>query len=142
MATENIPSLQSMTSCARTKIILELREDAKEFAKADEIKRIVHEYSNFIPFPILINNETTNTVQAIWAKNQNEVTEEEYKDFYKFIANAYNEPMFRLHFSADAPISIRSLLFVPDSNFEKNGLWPCRSRCESLLPPGIDSSAL
>ena len=104
-----------------TKIILQLREDAKEFAKNDEIKRIVHEYSNFIPFPILINNETTNTVQAIWAKNQNEVSEEEYKDFYKFIANAYDDPMFRLHFSADAPLSIRSLLFVPTGNYEKMG---------------------
>lgn len=104
-----------------TRIILELKDDAHEFDKPENIKRIIRQYSSFVPFPIKVNREQVNTVQAIWTKNKNEVTEEEYNEFYKFIANAYDEPFYRLHFSADAPVAINALLFVPKHNFERFG---------------------
>lgn len=104
-----------------TKIVLHLKEDAWEFGKEETIKRIIKQYSSFVPFPINVNGEKTNTVQALWAKNKNQITEEEYTEFYKYIANAYDEPEFRLHFSSDAPISINALLFVPKENFEIHG---------------------
>jgi len=104
-----------------TKVVLHLKEDAKEFAKTDTVKRIIKQYSSFVPFPILLNGEKINTVQALWAKNKNEVTEEEYIEFYKYIANAFDEPLFRLHLSLDAPLSINALLFVPKENFERFG---------------------
>lgn len=104
-----------------TKIILELKEDAHEFAGAARVKEIIRQYSSFVPFPIKVDGEQVNTVQAIWTLNKSEVTEEEYKEFYKFIANAFDEPLYRLHFSADAPLAINSLLFVPENNFERFG---------------------
>src|SRR5436190_720686 len=48
--------------------------------------------------------------------------DEEYTEFYKFQAHAFEEPRLRLHFSADAPLSINALLFVPKENTEKLGL--------------------
>ncbi|MBM7854566.1 molecular chaperone HtpG [Desulfohalotomaculum tongense] len=113
-----------------TKIILHLKDNAREFAKPDTVKRIIKQYSSFVPFPILVNGEKVNTIQAIWTKNKNEVTEEEYKEFYKYISNAYDEPLFRLHFSADAPLSINALLFVPNDNFERFGF--------GRLEPGVN----
>jgi molecular chaperone HtpG len=104
-----------------TKIILHLKEDSWEYGQVDTIKRIIRQYSSFVPFPINVNGEKVNTVQALWTKNKNEITEEEYTEFYKYIANAYDEPQFRLHFSSDAPISINALLFVPKENFEIHG---------------------
>ena len=104
-----------------TKIVLELKEDAFDFAKADVIKNIIRQYSSFVPFPIKVNGEQVNTVQAIWSRNKNEVTEEEYKNFYKFVANAFDDPLYRLHFTADAPLTINALLFVPQQNFERFG---------------------
>ncbi|OPX86337.1 MAG: Chaperone protein HtpG [Pelotomaculum sp. PtaB.Bin104] len=104
-----------------TKIILELKDDAYEFAGTETIKRIIRQYSSFVSFPITVNGEKVNTIQAIWTRNKNEITEEEYNEFYKFIANAYDEPLFRLHFSADAPLAINALLFVPKHNFERFG---------------------
>lgn len=104
-----------------TKIILELKEDAHEFAGETRIKEIIREYSSFVPFPIKVNGEQVNTVQAIWTRNKNEVTEEEYNEFYKFIATAHDEPFYRLHFTADAPLAINALLFVPQNNFERFG---------------------
>ncbi|MDD4767788.1 MAG: molecular chaperone HtpG [Desulfotomaculaceae bacterium] len=104
-----------------TKIVMELKEDAHEFAGAARVKEIIRQYSSFVPFPIKVNGEQVNTVQAIWARNKSEVTEEEYNEFYKFIATAYDEPHYRLHFTADAPLAINALLFVPKNNFERFG---------------------
>ncbi len=104
-----------------TKIIVELKEDTKEYANEDTIKRIITQYSNFVPFPIKVAGEEVNTVQAIWARSKQDLTEEDYNEFYKFIANAIDEPVFRLHFSADAPLAIKALLFTPQENFERMG---------------------
>ncbi len=104
-----------------TRIVLELKEAAAEFASPDTIKRIIKRYSGFVPFPIMLGEEKVNDIQAIWTLNKNEITEEDYTGFYKYIANAFDEPMYRLHFSADAPLSINALLFVPASNYEKYG---------------------
>jgi len=104
-----------------TKIILELKEDAYEFARPETVKRIIRQYSSFVPFTIRVNGEQVNTVQAIWTRNKSEITEEEYTEFYKFIANAFDEPLYRLHFSADAPLAVNALLFVPKQNFERFG---------------------
>ena len=104
-----------------TKMILELKDDAHDYANEETIKRIIKQYSNFVPFPIKVGGEKVNTVQAVWTRNKNEIKEEEYNEFYKFIGNAVDDPGFRLHFSADAPLSINALLFVPQENFERMG---------------------
>ena len=104
-----------------TKIVVHLKEECKEFATEERIKHIIKQYSNFVQFPININGERVNTVEAIWLRNKSEISEEEYTEFYKFQANAYDEPLLRMHFNADAPISINSLLFVPKENTERFG---------------------
>jgi HSP90 family molecular chaperone len=104
-----------------TKIILELKEDAGEFADQERIKQIIRRYSSFVPFPIKVADETVNTVQAIWTRSKNEIKEEEYQEFYKYIANAFDEPLARLHFSADAPLAVKALLFLPQENIERLG---------------------
>jgi len=105
-----------------TRITLELKDDAKEFAQAATVERIIHRYSSFISFPIELNGKRLNTVQAIWARNKNEIKEEEYNEFYTFIGHDHEKPLFRLHFSADAPLAIQSLVFVPQRNFETLGM--------------------
>ncbi|MDD2717961.1 MAG: molecular chaperone HtpG [Candidatus Wallbacteria bacterium] len=104
-----------------TMITVELKDDNADFCKSDKIKDLIKRYSNFVPFPIFVNGERVNTVEAIWTKQKGEIKDEAYTEFYKFIANAYDEPSLRLHFTADAPIDIKALLFVPKSNFEKFG---------------------
>ncbi len=104
-----------------SKIIVELKDDCGEFSGADHIRGILRRYSSFVQFPINLNGEKVNTVQALWLRNKNEIKDEEYTEFYKFAANAFDEPRYRLHFSADAPIAINSLLFVPNDNPERLG---------------------
>src|SRR5882757_1916888 len=99
-----------------TKIVVHLNDT--EFAQATNIERIIKHYSNFVQFPIELNGTAVNTVQALWTKNKSEITDEEYNDFYKYIGHESEPPQYRLHFSADAPLSIRALLFVPQKSYE------------------------
>jgi molecular chaperone HtpG len=99
-----------------TQIVLQLRDT--EFAQASRIESIIKRYSNFVPFPIELNGTVVNTVQALWTKSKSEVTDAEYEDFYKYIGHDTEPPLYRLHFAADAPLSIRALFFVPQKNFE------------------------
>ncbi len=101
-----------------TKVIVELKEDAHEYAQKFKVESVIKQYSAFVSFPIKLDGETVNTVQALWTRSKSEIKEEEYTDFYKFVGNAFDEPTYRLHFSADAPLAINALLFVPKDNFE------------------------
>ena len=105
-----------------TKITLELKDDAKEFAEGDAVERIIKRYSSFVPFPIALNGNRLNTLQAIWARSKNEIKDEEYNEFYKFVGHDHDAPLMRLHFTADAPLSIQALLFVPERNRETLGM--------------------
>ncbi len=130
-----------------SKMVLKLKEGMEEFAKADRIKAILEKYSNFVSFPINLNGERVNTVEAIWLKSKKDVTEEQYEEFYKFVAHAWDKPRGTMHFSADAPLSIHALLFIPEENQEQFGMGQmeagvslyCRkvlidSKPEKLLP--------
>ena len=104
------------------RIVIKLKEDARGFAQAHRIRAILGKYSNFVGFPIHLDGERVNTVEAIWLKNKDEVTEEQYEEFYKFAAHAFDKPSYRLHFQADAPLVINALLFLPEQNMELFGM--------------------
>lgn len=104
-----------------TKIIIELKDDAHDYALKWKVESIIKQYSSFVAFPIKLEGETVNTVQALWTKSRSDITDQEYTDFYKFVGNANDEPLYQLHFSADAPLAINALLFVPQENFEVFG---------------------
>jgi len=105
-----------------TKIVLHLKEDASEFASESKVKEVVKKYSNFVAHPILLGDERINTVQALWARTPKDVTEEEHKEFFKFVSGSFGDPAFYSHFVADAPLSIKALFYVPKFNAEKFGL--------------------
>ncbi len=104
------------------KIVIELKDDCTEYATEGRIKEILERYSAFVSFPVNLNGKHINTVQALWLRSKNEIKDEEYTEFYKFQSHAYDEPLLRLHFSADAPLSINALVFVPKENTERFGM--------------------
>lgn len=103
-------------------IVIYLKEGMEEFAKKDRIKQILEKYSNFVSFPIQLNGEHINKVEALWLKNKKDITEDQYKEFYKFTAHAFDDPRYTMHFSADAPLAINALLFTPTENTEQFGM--------------------
>ena len=104
-----------------TKVVVSLREDAKEYSDPDVIRGILRKYSAFVPFPLKLNGEQINTTEAVWLRNKSEITDQEYGGFYRFQTNSFDEPRYRLHFSSEAPIDMNVLLFVPEDNTERLG---------------------
>ena len=104
-----------------TRIVLKLKEEYKEFAKKDRLEEIIKKYSAFVQFPVKVDGEKLNTIGALWLKSKGDVSDEEYKEFYKFQAKAFDEPRFWLHFNADAPLEINALLYAPTENMEGFG---------------------
>ena len=113
-----------------TRIIIHLKEEDHEFAREDNIKKIIKQYSNFVPFDIKVNGQQANTIRAIWTQNKNEITDQEYNEFYRFLTNSFSDPVYRLHLSSDAPIQLNALLFVAGENMERFGL--------GRLEPGVN----
>ncbi len=100
-----------------TRILLNLREDAKPFLEAAELKRIVKTYSDHIAVPIELvegdKTETLNSGGALWLRPKSDITEEQYKEFYHHTAHAFDEPWLRIHFRAEGMMEYTGLLFIP-----------------------------
>jgi molecular chaperone HtpG len=108
-------------------MVIHLKEEHAEYAKEARIKELLNKYSNFVAFPILLNGERVNQVEALWLKAKADVTEQEYEDFYRFTAKAWDKPRFTMHFTADAPLDIHALLFLPEENQERFGFGPVQA---------------
>eukprot|EP00758_Cryptobia_borreli_P001466 Tbor_TRINITY_DN2265_c0_g1::TRINITY_DN2265_c0_g1_i1::g.2754::m.2754/K09488/TRAP1, HSP75; TNF receptor-associated protein 1 len=104
-----------------TKIVLDMKDTELSFCTPQVVERILKKYSNFVSYGINLNGGKVNTVEALWMKSKQDVSNEEHNDFYKFVSGAYDSPMMRLHYSVDAPLLIRAILYVPQSHTEKFG---------------------
>jgi molecular chaperone HtpG len=94
-----------------TTIILHLNDDEGEFLEAHRITSIIEKYSNHIPFPIL--NEQINKANALWTISKSEISDDEYKDFYKSIAHDSTDPLLWMHNKAEGAIEYTTLFYVP-----------------------------
>jgi len=98
-----------------TRVTIFLKEDAKEFCSKWKLESVIKKYSNYLPFPVKVNEETVNQVKAIWTQSKSEVKEDQYIDFFKQISHSTEEPLHYMHFSIDAPIQYYALLYFPES---------------------------
>lgn len=104
-----------------TKIIIHLKEEEKEFTEKYRIESTIKKHSNFINFPIKVENEQINKVSAIWREPKTSVTKEQYNEFYKYLTYDNEEPLDIIHRSVDAPIQFNTLLFIPSRNMDMFG---------------------
>ncbi|WP_316205160.1 molecular chaperone HtpG [Bradyrhizobium sp. SZCCHNS3004] len=103
-----------------TEIVLHLKEDAKKYLETYEIERIVTAYSDNIQFPIELVPEEgeprqINSASALWQRSKSELSADDYKQAYKSIANAFDEPALTLHYRAEGRYSYAVLLFAPST---------------------------
>lgn len=120
-----------------TKVVINLREADREFSRSHRVESIIQRYSNFVGFPIELNGNAVNTIRAIWTRSKSELTGTDYDEFYKFIGHDLEPPLYRFHFSADAPLAINALLFIPKNSLEKLGMPKIESEvhlyCRKIL---------
>lgn len=130
-----------------TRIVIHLKPECLNFCKPDDVKKIIQKYSNFINFPIFLNGEKQNLVGALWAKNKSEVSADEYTKFWEYISGSQVPYKYKLHYSTDAPLAIRSLVYVPSTHAEKYGMHAeegevslyskkilIKAKCKDIIP--------
>lgn len=98
-----------------TKVEIQLKEDAAEFADEYRLKNIIHKHSEYIGFPIYVgeDKQPVNKQTSIWRMSKQSVTEEQYKDFYKQLTLDFEDPLLHIHIVTDAPVQLYVLLYVP-----------------------------
>jgi len=97
-----------------TRIEVKLKPDmVSQFANTAALKHIVNKHSNFINFPIFVDDERVNTISALWREPKFQITAEQYAEFYKFLTFDSEDPFDTLHTSVDAPVQFNALMFVP-----------------------------
>lgn len=96
-----------------TSIRITLKPDAEDFANEYIIKQTIKKYSDYVSYPIYVNEELANQQRPLWRKPTSEVTEDEQRQFYQQLTMDFEEPLAMVHLSSDAPLHVRSLLYVP-----------------------------
>ncbi|MEW9922248.1 molecular chaperone HtpG [Marimonas sp. MJW-29] len=96
-----------------TTVILHLKKDAKEFAEEARIRHIIKTYSEHISFPVKLGDETLNAAEALWTRPAKDITDEQYNEFYRYSAHAFDAPWHVMHNKVEGALNHTSLLFVP-----------------------------
>ncbi|MDP1939738.1 MAG: molecular chaperone HtpG, partial [Gallionella sp.] len=110
-----------------TTITLHLREDQDDLLSGHKVRSIIHKYSDHIVQPIVMKkeewkdgaqtiteeDETVNQASALWARSKNEISEDEYKAFYKHVGHDYEDPLAWTHARVEGRQEYTQLLYVP-----------------------------
>ncbi|MCA1940865.1 MAG: molecular chaperone HtpG [Caenispirillum bisanense] len=101
-----------------TRVVLHLKDEEHEFLEPFRLRHIVKTYSDHIAIPVQLKEgegepETLNEASALWTRPKDEITAEQYKEFYHHVAHTFDEPWLTLHTKAEGAIEYTSLLFVP-----------------------------
>ncbi len=101
-----------------TEIVLHLKEDEAEFLEEWRLKSIIRDYSDHIAIPVEFVNdkgeaEAVNRANALWTRPKSEITEDEYKAFYKHVGHDYEDPLAWTHVKVEGRQDYTALLYVP-----------------------------
>jgi len=115
-----------------TDVILQLKEEEKQYLEEWEIRNIIRKYSDYIEHPIVMDverqkddetdkgkkiavweEETLNSRKAIWLKDKSEVSEIEYNEFYKHVSHDFTDPAKVIHYKAEGTSEFTALLYIP-----------------------------
>jgi len=96
----------------------------KDYLSAWTLRSIIKQYSDFVSYPIILKDkekeekendkeEPVNSMKALWTRPENEVSDEEYKEFYHHITHDWEDPMERISYKAEGTSEFRALLYIP-----------------------------
>ncbi|MDQ3007829.1 MAG: molecular chaperone HtpG, partial [Chloroflexota bacterium] len=102
-------------SARGTRVEIKLKEDAAEFSEESRLKNIIHKHSDYIGFPIYVGESTdpVNKQTSLWRTSKQEVTGEQYQEFYRQTTLDFEDPLLHTHMVTDAPVQLYALLYVP-----------------------------
>ena len=115
-------TVESVTRAARgTEITLHLKSDAHEFADPMRLRGLIRRYSDHIGFPVRMRKEgeasleyeLVNQARALWTLPRTQISEEEYRQFYQYLAHDFTDPLAWSHNKVEGKREYTSLLYVP-----------------------------
>ena len=111
-----------------TEIILYIKDDESEYLEEFRIKQLVKQYSNYVAFPIKLikedeeeDDEILNEQKAIWRQSPDEVTEDEYDAFYRYLGQS-GTPLAKIHVRVESPIQFSAILYIPSFKPQNFGM--------------------
>jgi molecular chaperone HtpG len=107
-----------------TDVILNIAADSDEFLEEARIQTILNKYCKFLPVPVEFKDEVINNPTPIWTKSPADLTDEDYKNFYKELYPFSEDPLFWIHLNVDYPFNLTGILYFPklknEFEFQKN----------------------
>ncbi len=118
-----------------TTIVMHLSEDAMEYGEEGKIGELLKKYCRFLPVPIAFGMvkewkdgayvdtdkvNIINSVEPLWCRKPSEISEEQYKEFYRELYPIAEDPLFSIHLNIDYPFNLTGILYFPklSNNFE------------------------
>ena len=96
-----------------TTVTVHFNNDSKEYLEKSKIEEILEKYCYFLPFPIEFDKKVVNQKEALWSKAPKDVSEKEYKEFYKKMFHDFEDPHFWIHLNVDYPYNLKGILYFP-----------------------------
>ncbi len=115
-------TIESVEREARgTRVTLHLKEEEAEFAESFRVETLIRKYSDHIGFPVSITSvgeedaetKVVNSATALWMRSRSDVTEDEYKEFYKYLSHDFADPLTWSHNRVEGKREYTSLLYIP-----------------------------
>ena len=103
-----------------TRVTLHLKDGESEFAEAARLENLIHKYSDHIAFPVTLagtgddgEESVVNAATALWTRPRTEISDEEYKEFYKHLSHDFSDPLCWSHNQVEGKREYTSLLYIP-----------------------------
>ena len=106
--------LEDSTRTTRgTTVTLTLQEEEQEYLEPLRIRQLVKAYCDFMPVPIKLDGEQVNKQRALWKESPQNLTKEDYLDFYRYLYPFQDEPLLWVHLNTDYPFLLNGILYFP-----------------------------
>ncbi len=104
-----------------TRVVLHLKDDQTEFSESFRIESLIRKYSDHIGFPVSLTElgdddaetKLVNSATALWTRSRSDVSEDEYKEFYKHLSHDFTDPILWSHNRVEGKREYTSLLYIP-----------------------------
>lgn len=96
-----------------TDIILHINEESNEFLETARIQSILEKFCKFLPVPVFFDGKQINNPTPAWTKKPSELTQDDYKNFYKELYPYGDAPLFWIHLNVDYPFNLTGILYFP-----------------------------
>ena len=96
-----------------TEIILTLDDDELEFLEPVRVREVLTRYFNFLPIAIHLEGEAINDQNPLWTRMASELSDDDYKEFYRKLYPFSDDPLFWIHLNIDFPFNLKGILFFP-----------------------------